>query len=155
MEIVTIQWLSPTVERMVWSVQSAIDSQSLTDDVKLTYLKTLVTGKAKTDIAEFAYCGAMYKDALRTLERKFGQPHVVVSLHLNNFSSFPPLKMHNSDNIINYSRCISSLVALIRFGFEECCAFQQCRTEASTQYERVIVTLHSQKALGETYSSGL
>ena len=27
--------------------KSAIDSQSLTDDVKLTYLKTFVTGKAK------------------------------------------------------------------------------------------------------------
>ena len=40
-------------------IKSAIDSQSLTDDVKLTYLKTLVIGKAKTAIAEFAYCGAM------------------------------------------------------------------------------------------------
>ena len=65
--------------------KSAIDSQSLTDDVKLTYLKTLVTGKAKTAIAEFAYCGAMYKDALRTLERKFGQPQAVVSAHLCTF----------------------------------------------------------------------
>ena len=35
--------------------KSAIDAQSLTDDVKLTYLKTLVTGKAKSAIAEFAY----------------------------------------------------------------------------------------------------
>ena len=34
--------------------KSAIDSSPLTDDVKLTYLKTLVTGKAKTTIAEFA-----------------------------------------------------------------------------------------------------
>ena len=61
--------------------KSAIDSQTLTDDVKLTYLKTLVTGKAKIAIAEFAYCGLMYKDALRTLERKFGQPQAVVSAH--------------------------------------------------------------------------
>ena len=73
--------------------KSAIDSQSLTDNVKLTYLKTLVRGTAKTAIAEFAYCGAMYKDALRTSERKFGQPQVVVSVHLNNFRSFPPLKI--------------------------------------------------------------
>ena len=54
--------------------RSAIGSQSLTDEVKLAYLKTLVTGKAKIAITEFAYCGLMYKDALRTLERKFGQP---------------------------------------------------------------------------------
>ena len=33
--------------------KSAIDSQSLTDDVKLTYFKTLVAGKAKIAIAEF------------------------------------------------------------------------------------------------------
>ena len=52
--------------------KSAIDSASLSDDVKLTYLKTLVTGKAKVAIAEFTYCGAMYRDALKTLERKFG-----------------------------------------------------------------------------------
>ena len=44
--------------------KSAVDFPPLTDDVKLTYLKTLVTGKAKTAWAEFADCGAMYKDAL-------------------------------------------------------------------------------------------
>ena len=51
--------------------KSAIDPQSL---------KNLVTGKAKTAIAEFAYCGVMYKDALKTLERIFGQPQAVVRL---------------------------------------------------------------------------
>ena len=94
--------------------KSAIDSQSLPDDVKLTYLKTLVTGKTITAIAEFAYCGVMYKDALKTLERKFGQPQAVVSAHLDKLSSFPPLKMHNSDNIINYSATISSLVGVFK-----------------------------------------
>ena len=84
---------------MIWSIQKRDDSQSLTDDVKLTYLKTLVTSKAKIAIAEFAYCGLMYKDALRNLERKFGQPQAVVSAHLDKLSNFPPLKMHNSDNI--------------------------------------------------------
>ena len=80
--------------------KSAIDSQSLSDDDKMTYLRTLVTGKAKIAIAEFAYCSLMYKDALRTLERKFGQPQAVVSAHLDKLSTFPPFKMHNSDNII-------------------------------------------------------
>ena len=94
--------------------KSAIDSQPLTDDVKLTYLKTLVAGNAKIAIAEFTYCGLMYKDALRTLERKFGQPKTVVSAHLDKLSSFQPLKMHNSDNIINYSAAISSLVGVFK-----------------------------------------
>ena len=56
----------------------------------------------------------MYKDALKTLERNFRQPQAVVSAHLDKFSSFPPLKMHNSDNIINYSATISSLVGVFR-----------------------------------------
>ena len=94
--------------------KSAIESQSLSDDVKLTYLKTLVTGKAKIAIAEFAYCGLMYKDAPKTLERKFRQPQAVVSAHLDKLSNFLPLKMHNSDNIINYSAAISSLVGFFK-----------------------------------------
>ena len=110
MEVVPIQWGSPTVARKYGQFKSATDSQSLTDDVKLTYtidihifyLKILLTGKAKTAIGEFAYCGTMYKDALRTLEQKLGQPQAVVSAHLDKLNSFPPLKMHNSDNIINY-----------------------------------------------------
>ena len=81
--------------------KSAIYSQSLADNVKLTYLETLVTGKAKTAIAEFAYCELMYKDTLKTIERKYGQPQAV-SAHLGKLSSFPSLKRHNFDNIINY-----------------------------------------------------
>ena len=94
--------------------KSAIDAAPLTDDVNLTYLKTLVTGKAKTVTSEFAYCGAMYKDALKTLERKYGQPQTVVTAYLDKLSNFPPLKMHNSENIISYSATICSLVGVFR-----------------------------------------
>ena len=84
----------------------------LTDDTKLTYLKTLVTGKAKTAIAEFSYSGVMYKDALATLQRKFGQPHAIVGTHLDKVNTFPQLRMHNSENVINFSSAISGLVAV-------------------------------------------
>ena len=62
----------------------------------------------------FAYCGVMYKEAFKTLERKFGQPQAVFSAHLDTLSSFPPLKMHNSVNIINYSATILSLVGAFK-----------------------------------------
>ena len=94
--------------------KSAIDSAPLTDNVKLTYLKTLVTGKAKVAIAEFAYCGAMYKDALKTFERKFGQPQAVVTAYLDKLANVPPVKMHNSESIISYSATVSSLVGVFR-----------------------------------------
>ena len=99
--------------------KSAIDAKVLSDDVKLTYLKTLVSGKAKNAIAEFAYSGVFYKDALKTLERKFGQPQTIVAAHLEKLSNFPPLKMHNSESIISFASCISSLVAVLKsLGYE-------------------------------------
>ena len=56
----------------------------------------------------------MYQDAQRTLERTFGEPHAVVSAHLDKLSQFPALKMHNSDNIISYSAAFSALVGVFR-----------------------------------------
>ena len=47
--------------------KSAFDAKVLSDDVKLTYRKTLISGKTKNAIAEFAYSGIFYKDALKTL----------------------------------------------------------------------------------------
>ena len=65
--------------------KSAIDAKVLIDNVKLTYLKTLVSGKATNAISEFTYSGVFYKDALKTLERKFGQPKTIVAAHLEKF----------------------------------------------------------------------
>ena len=56
----------------------------------------------------------MCKDALKTLKRKVGQPQAVVSAHLDKLSSFPPLKMHNSESVISYSATISALVGVFR-----------------------------------------
>ena len=71
-------------------------------------------GKAKSAIAEYSYSGVLYKDALATLQRKFGQPHAVVGAHLDKLSTFPPLKMHNSENLIGFSSTISGLVAVFK-----------------------------------------
>ena len=94
--------------------RSAVDSAPLSADVKLTYLKTLVTGKAKTAIANFAYCGSMYREALRTLERKFGQPQAVVGAYLEKLSNYPAVKMHSSDSIVSYALVITSLVSVFQ-----------------------------------------
>ena len=100
----------------VWFGQfiSTVDSAILSDDEKLTYLKTLVLGKAKSAIAEYSYSRVLYKDALATLQRKFGQPHAVVGAHLDKLSNFPPLRMHNSENVIGFSSTISGLVAVFK-----------------------------------------
>ena len=94
--------------------QATVDSAMLTDDEKLKYLKTHVKDKAKSAIAEYGYSGVLYKDALATLQRKFGQPHVVVGAHLDKLKKFPALKVHNSDHVISFSAVISGLVAVFR-----------------------------------------
>ena len=71
-------------------------------------------GKAKSAIAEYSYSGVLYKDALATLQRKFGQPHSVVRAHLDKLRNFPPLKIHNSENVIGFSSAISGLVAVFK-----------------------------------------
>ena len=67
-----LQWFE-----WIGQFRSVVDSQNLSDDVKLHYLKSLVKDKAETTIAEFAYSGKMYKDALMKVERKFGQPQII------------------------------------------------------------------------------
>ena len=73
-----------------------------------------MTGNAKTAIAEFAYCGTMYKDALKLMERKFGQPQTVVSAYLDKLANYPPVRMHKSNSIMSYSATVSSLVGVFR-----------------------------------------
>ena len=94
--------------------KSTVDSAILSDVEKLTYLKTLVVDKAKSAIAEYSYSGVLYKDALATLQRKFGQPHAVVGAHLDKLSNFPSLKMHNSEKVVGFSSAISGLVAVFK-----------------------------------------
>ena len=57
----------------------------------------------------------MYRDALKTLERKFGQPQAVVTAYLDKLANIPPVKMHISDSIISYSTTVSSLVGVFRY----------------------------------------
>ena len=56
----------------------------------------------------------MYKDALKTLERKFGHSQTVVSAYFDRLANYPPVKMHNSDSIISYSATVSSLVGVFQ-----------------------------------------
>ena len=103
----TLEWYE-RYERL-GQFTSAIDFAALTDDVKLTYLKTLVTGKAKTAFAELC---TMYEDALKALEYKSGRRQINSTAFLDKLNSFPPVEMHNSDHIFNVGATISSLVGL-------------------------------------------
>ena len=92
-----------------WSGQfkSAFDSVILTDDEKLTYLKTLC--KAKLAIADIAYCRRFYGNSLKTLKRKFGQPQVVMGAYFDKF-----VKIYSSEQIIDFANFIASIIGVFR-----------------------------------------
>ena len=95
--------------------KSAIDSHAFSDDIKLTYLKTLVVFKAKDAIAEIAYCEKVYRDALKTLDQKFRQPQAVVTAHIDQLANYLSNKIHSSNQIIIcFPTKVSSLVGVFR-----------------------------------------
>ena len=61
---------------------ATIDSSDISRDEKMSHLKTLLTGKAKRAVSGMGYSGTMYEEAWKTLQRKFGQPHHIVSSQL-------------------------------------------------------------------------
>ena len=65
-----------------------------------------------TPVSENASLIKAFTDALSS-KRNDPLPEWKLS-HLDKLNSFPPLKMHNSDNIINHSGCISSLVGVFK-----------------------------------------
>ena len=56
----------------------------------------------------------MYKDALKTLERIFGQPQAVVNAYLDKLENFQLVKMHNSEGITSYAATSCSLTGGFR-----------------------------------------
>ena len=97
------------------SYRRSIQPFSLTlKSLPLVTMKIYVVGKAKCAIAEYSYSGVLYKDALATHQRKFGHKHSVVVTHLDKLSSFPDLKMHNSENVIGFSSTISGFFAVFK-----------------------------------------
>ncbi len=72
--------------------QSTARKANLSDDEKMNHLKTLVSGKAKHAIQGMGFSGAMYARAWTTLQRKFGQPHLIVSSQLTKLEKHPQAK---------------------------------------------------------------
>ena len=58
--------------------QSTSGSSRLSNDEKLAHLRTKFVGAAKLALQGVGYSGAMYDTAWQTLQRKFGQPHLIV-----------------------------------------------------------------------------
>ena len=74
-----------------WSSKflSTVDRSTVLNDEKMTHLKTLLSGPAKIALAGMVYSGFMYDTAWKTLERKFGQPHLIIGSQLTKIQNHP------------------------------------------------------------------
>ena len=104
-----------------WSGQfiATIDQSGVADSVKMNYLKTLVTGKAKAAIEGMGYSGQMYHVAWQTLAHDFGRPELFLNAQLRRIHAYPFIKPHDSLEIVKYSQVVSGCVnVLTQFGYE-------------------------------------
>ena len=114
------EFVRNTLEWPEWSGMflSMIDSSPLMNDEKMGHIKGLVKGKTKTAIARLGFSGTMYQQAWKTLQRKFGQPSLIVSTQLAIIQSFPAIKHHDSLKFIEFVDSIAAFVGIFQqFGY--------------------------------------
>ena len=94
-----------------WS--QLFQATSLDDSVKMNYLKTMVTGKAKEAIAGLGYTAETYNVAWNVLVRNFGKPQMVANAQVKRIYSFPPMKPYDGALLIKCARIVLSCVNVL------------------------------------------
>ena len=100
------------LEWLEWSnmFKATVHHRHIPNSEKMSHLKTLLTGKAKSAISGMGYSGEFYGQAWEILGRKFGRPYLIVDAQLNILRKPQSIRKHDSKAIINYSITISNLV---------------------------------------------
>ena len=99
-----------------WSnmFKATVHNRDIPDSEKISHLKTLLTGKAKSAVSGMGYSGEFYAQAWDFLGRKFGRPYLIVDAQLYALRKQQPIRMHDSTAINNYSITISNLVNVLK-----------------------------------------
>ena len=102
-----------------WPVGSSmfiatVDQRPIPDSEKMSHLKTLLTGKARSAISGMGYSGQFYGAAWSILDRMFGRPHVIIDAQLESLRKASQVKPHNSTGLINFSVFVSNYVNMIK-----------------------------------------
>ena len=93
---------------------ATVDQRPIPDSEKLSHLKTLLTGKARSAISGMGYSGQFYGAAWSILERKYGRPHVIIDAQLENLRKASQVKPHNSTGLISFSVIVSNFVNVLK-----------------------------------------
>ena len=99
-----------------WSsmFMATVDQRPIPDSEKMSHLKTLLTGKAKSAISGMGYSGQFYGAAWSILERKFGRPLVIIDAQLESLRKASQVKSHDSTGLISFSVIVSNFVNVIK-----------------------------------------
>ena len=97
---------------------STVDLSTISDDEKMAHLKTLLTGPAKRALAGMGYSGIMYDTAWKTLERKFGQPHLIIGSQLTKIQNHPQLGPYDSSSFVIFVDTVGNFLNVLQqFGY--------------------------------------
>ena len=89
---------------------ATVAQRPIPDSEKMSHLKTLLTGKARSAISGMGYAGQFYGAAWSILERKFGRPHVIIDAQLESLRKASQVKPHNSTDLTGFLVSVSNLV---------------------------------------------
>ena len=99
-----------------WSgmFQSTVGRSALSNNEKMRSLKALLTGAARRSVQGLGYSGAMFSVAWNTLERKFGQPHLIISAQLSQIQSYPTMRYQDSKILVEFADTVSNFEAVLQ-----------------------------------------
>ena len=91
-----------------------VDQRPIPDSEKMSHLKTLLTGKARSAIFGMGYSGQFYGAAWSILQRKFGRPHVIIDAKLESLRKASQVNPHDSTGLISFSVIVSNFVNVLK-----------------------------------------
>ena len=87
---------------------------SLSDAERMAHLQASVTGKAQQAIAGMLYDGALYKQALKTLQYRFGQSGDIIRVHLEGiFAAESPLE-DDAESLETFQAAVHCTVTILQ-----------------------------------------
>ena len=91
-----------------------VDQRPIPDSEKMSHLKTLLSGKARSAISGMSCSGQFHGTAWSILERKFGRPHVIIDAQLESLRKASQVKPHDSTGLISFSVIASNFVNVLK-----------------------------------------
>ena len=93
---------------------ATVDQRPIPDSEKMSHLKCLLTGKARSAISGMGYSGQFYGAAWSILERKIERPHVIIDAQLESLRKASQVKPHDSTGLIGFSVIVSNFVNVLK-----------------------------------------